>query len=155
MEFSSEVDVSPSPDGFVVYLLLDVHRGWTYIGSTGDLDRRVLQHNGVYGRAQATKQTWGHCWEVAGYASGFETRTQALSFEYRWRRSCGGAQARRLRPMERRLYGLKKLVGKADGSQKWEPSTAGKLKWHPLVPVASVSSPNQSSGLEEAENGSQ
>jgi predicted GIY-YIG superfamily endonuclease len=128
-----------APD-FVVYVLRDVLRDYTYIGSTADLDRRILQHNGVYGRAQATKQTWGHCWEVAGYMSGFRTRPQALSFEYSWRRCCRRRGAKRPRPLTARMLGLDRLLARADGTQKWEggapdaPPTP--LTWHALHPLS-------------------
>ena len=125
-------------DAFVVYVLEDPIRGWTYIGSTADLDRRILQHNGVYGRAQATKQTWGHSWIVAGFMSGFRTRPQALSFEYKWRRCC--KRARSLTPLERRMDGLKRLLQTGNGHQKWEGDGHSQLEWQPQPPLAGTES---------------
>ena len=109
---------------FVVYLLESVDVNRTYIGSTSNLNNRILEHNGVYGRGRATKQTWGHRWVLNGYVAGFTTRSKALSFEYSWRRCCSSQKAT---PIIRRYNGLLRLLNLSDMLKKWETYPETKL----------------------------
>jgi predicted GIY-YIG superfamily endonuclease len=53
----------------------------TYCGVTNDMERRLRQHNKeIQGGARTTK--YAGPWKVAATVSGFESRSQALSFEW-------------------------------------------------------------------------
>jgi predicted GIY-YIG superfamily endonuclease len=89
-----------------VYLLMSDHH--TYIGATCDPDRRLRQHNGVLkGGARATR---GKVWTRILYVSGFPTWSEALKFEWKWKR-CG-------RGINGRVRGLATLLssGKSTAS---------------------------------------
>jgi len=52
-----------------------------YTGFTGDIEKRLKQHNGVMsGGAHSTKRY--RPWTLACTVTGFESRKQALQFEY-------------------------------------------------------------------------
>jgi predicted GIY-YIG superfamily endonuclease len=89
-----------------VYLLMSNHH--TYIGATCDPDRRLRQHNGILkGGARATR---GKVWMRILYVSGFPTWSEALRFEWKWKR-CG-------RGINGRVRGLATLLssGKSTAS---------------------------------------
>lgn len=73
--------------GACVYLLRStVAPRRTYVGCTvHDVLHRVRQHNGeLCGGAAQTRR--GRPWVVVTQIVGFRTRTEALQFEYAWRR---------------------------------------------------------------------
>lgn len=79
----------------------------TYIGATINLDRRLNQHNGEQsGGAKATSTVPGGWYRVC-YVSGFQTKIQALQFEWRWKhlsKKCSG------QPLLRREKGLERTL---------------------------------------------
>ena len=72
---------------YVCYLLRARGAHLTYIGSTNDFNRRLRQHNGDLsgGAKYTTKYTNG--WEPMLIVGGFESRTQALKFEWAAKRA--------------------------------------------------------------------
>lgn len=64
------------------YLLKSTVSNRTYIGVTTNLKKRIRQHNGeICGGAKYTKSN--RPWKPILIVHGFETKNQALSFEYR------------------------------------------------------------------------
>ncbi len=65
---------------YICYMITHAYQN-TYVGITNDLPHRLNQHNGVIkGGAKATHHH--HDWTVAFYISGFETKSEVLSFEW-------------------------------------------------------------------------
>ena len=76
--------MQPTKASVPVVYLLKCNNG-TYIGATLNLDRRLRQHNGqLAGGARQTANRGP--WEVACKVTGFNTLSEALKFEYSWRR---------------------------------------------------------------------
>jgi predicted GIY-YIG superfamily endonuclease len=110
----------------VLVYLLENARGCTYVGCCNDLAKRLRQHNGelVGGAAQT------HCrgpWTVRRTISGFQTRQQALQFEYAWRRV-----HRRMRPrppytVHGRCSALQRLMGLERWSRRAPPAATVNL----------------------------
>jgi structure-specific endonuclease subunit SLX1 len=66
-----------------VYLLQEKNGNKTYVGFSKDVDRRLLQHNGVLvGGAKATR---GKQWHRICHISGFPDDRSALQFEWAWK----------------------------------------------------------------------
>lgn len=79
----------------------------TYVGATVNLDRRLNQHNGeLTGGARATSRRPAQWYRVC-YVEGFETKIQALQFEWRWkflsRKNTGSPLVRRQKGLEETL----------------------------------------------------
>jgi structure-specific endonuclease subunit SLX1 len=89
-----------------VYLLEDLRENKTYIGFSHDVEKRLLQHNGVLsGGARATK---GGCWKRICYISGFPDDRSALQFEWAWKfysKKQSGS------PLRKRMKALLELLG--------------------------------------------
>lgn len=88
-----------------VYLLATVDIPiQTYVGATIDPDRRLGQHNkGTQaGGAKATSRRPGEWYRVC-YVKGFETKHQALSFEWHWKHF---SRKQNGPPLTRRQIGL-------------------------------------------------
>ena len=86
--------------------------GFTYVGATVDLDRRLRQHNGTLaGGARATKMRVdkGESWSRVCYVKNFPSWTAALQFEWRWKQ-LARRESRRLSSMEKRRVALDKLL---------------------------------------------
>lgn len=96
-----------------VYLLATVlEPSKTYVGATIDLDRRLKQHNGeLSGGAVATSTVKGGWYRVC-YVTGFETKHDALRFEWWWKRRSAGLKGK---PLERRQKALEAMISEADG----------------------------------------
>lgn len=72
------------PGTWCVYLLLAADEKKTYVGVTNDVERRLKQHNGeIVGGAKTTKA--GRPWKLLCSVSGFQTRSEAFQFEWRWK----------------------------------------------------------------------
>jgi putative endonuclease len=70
------------PCNYVCYLLKSETSNRTYIGVTTNLKKRLRQHNGeICGGAKYTRSH--RPWKPVLCVSGFYTKNQALSFEYR------------------------------------------------------------------------
>jgi predicted GIY-YIG superfamily endonuclease len=97
---------------FYCYLLY-TDEGQTYVGATTEPDRRLRQHNKeISGGARATgiKVAQGLTWKRACYISGIPEWRSALQIEWRWKQ-LGRTQFKNIKkPIERRLYSLKKLL---------------------------------------------
>jgi len=74
--------IKPTTCNYVCYLLKSETSNRTYIGVTTNLKKRLRQHNGeICGGAKYTRSN--RPWKPVLYVSGFYTKNQALSFEYR------------------------------------------------------------------------
>ena len=89
-----------------VYLLATVNGpSKTYVGATIDVDRRLQQHNGLLaGGAYATK--------AVCYVKGFESKREALRFEWWWKRRSAKLHGS---PLERRQAALEQMISEAVG----------------------------------------
>jgi len=103
-----------------VYLLVSVPR--TYIGATCDPDRRLRQHNGAL--AGGARATAGRSWTRVLYISGFPTWSDALKFEWKWKR-CGSGVVRRITGLAELL-----LSGKSTSSSTPFASYNSPLRIH-------------------------
>ena len=69
---------------FFVYILQSLnekHPNRTYVGYTVDIGRRIRQHNGeIKGGAAYTRV--GRPYKLVCYVEGFETKSDAMSFEW-------------------------------------------------------------------------
>lgn len=91
-----------------VYLLATVEAPVrTYVGATIDPDRRLQQHNGILkGGAIATSRVPGGWYRVC-YLKGFESKREALRFEWWWKRRSVKLQGS---PLERRQKAMEAML---------------------------------------------
>lgn len=96
-----------------VYLLATViEPSKTYVGATTDVARRLKQHNGeLSGGAIATSTVPGGWYRVC-YVSGFESKREALRFEWWWKRRSAKLHGK---PLERRQKALDAMISEAEG----------------------------------------
>ena len=96
-----------------VYLLATVEPPMkTYVGATLDVDRRLMQHNGLMsGGARATSTVPGGWYRVC-YIKGFENQREALRFEWWWKRR---SQKLNGNPLERRQKAMEAMLSEAQG----------------------------------------
>lgn len=96
-----------------VYLLATVlEPSKTYVGATTDVDRRLKQHNGqLSGGAVATSTVPGGWYRVC-YVSGFESKREALRFEWWWKRRSAKLHGK---PLERRQAAMTDMISEAEG----------------------------------------
>ena len=81
-EISEISDSKPIVCNYVCYLLNSSISNRTYIGITNNLTKRLRQHNGeICGGAKYTRSF--RPWKPILIVSGFYTKNQTLSFEYR------------------------------------------------------------------------
>lgn len=122
--------------GMVVYLLLHT-RGYTYIGATVNLARRIRQHNGELsgGARRTSRMVAAGCWSCVIAVAGFQEWRDALRFEYAWRRCCKRVArgARGARDASWRTRGLHQLLCK----RQWS-STSPLAAAVPLVITAAL-----------------
>ena len=72
---------------YILKCLDENHNNLTYNGCTNNLYRRLRQHNGeIVGGAKATK---GKKWTIYALITGFETKCEALSCEWRIKHPTG------------------------------------------------------------------
>ena len=69
---------------YCVYLIISKgsKKNKSYVGYTKDLKKRIALHNSNKG----AKSTRGYYWEIL-YKKDFETRSEAMSFEYRLKKN--------------------------------------------------------------------
>jgi putative endonuclease len=69
---------------YCVYLIISKgsKKNKSYVGYTKDLNKRIALHNSNKG----AKSTRGYYWEIL-YKKDFETRSEAMSFEYRLKKN--------------------------------------------------------------------
>jgi predicted GIY-YIG superfamily endonuclease len=96
-----------------VYLLATVEPPMkTYVGATIDVDRRLMQHNGLMsGGARATSTVPGGWYRIC-YIKGFENQREALRFEWWWKRRSAKLNGT---PLERRQKAMEAMLGEAQG----------------------------------------
>lgn len=71
-----------------VYVLVSMTTQRTYVGVTNDLRRRLDQHNGMMpGGAKSTRQA--RPWRIGCTHGPFETKSEALSVEFRLKKFRG------------------------------------------------------------------
>lgn len=81
----------------------------TYIGFTNNPKRRIRQHNcEIVGGAKYTSGS-EYRWRFAAIVGGFSSRSQALSFEWHWKRARSGPLNRMA--MLKKILGNQKIVG--------------------------------------------
>lgn len=104
---SSDDDISQEKEWFV-YLLATVQAPTrTYVGATVDPDRRLKQHNGqLSGGARATSRVPGGWYRVC-FLKGFESKREALRFEWWWKRRSAKLQGN---PLERRQAAMEAMM---------------------------------------------
>ena len=84
----------------------------TYVGATVDPDRRLRQHNGqLKGGARATSRVPGGWYRVC-YIKGFESKREALRFEWWWKRRSAKLNGT---PLERRQVAMEAMLGEWPG----------------------------------------
>ena len=96
---------------FFVYCLQS-SSGDTYIGATVDVERRLRQHNCELAggaRRTGTAVAAGCTWQRICHVTGFPDWQAALQFEWRWKQ-LSRKLSPSLRPIERRIQALKKLL---------------------------------------------
>lgn len=98
---------------FFVYLLL-ASNGYTYIGATVNLNRRLDQHNKLLkGGAKATtnRVEHGETWIRAAHVKNFPTWQSALQFEWRWKQISRKMYKNKKEPsIKIKMEALKKLL---------------------------------------------
>ena len=96
-----------------VYLLATVQGpSRTYVGATVDVDRRLKQHNGALsGGARATATVPGGWYRVC-HIRGFESKREALRFEWWWKRRSAKLKGT---PLERRQAAMEAMLGEWPG----------------------------------------
>ena len=91
---------------YMVYVLANSDNNRTYVGCTNNASRRLRQHNQeIKGGAKATKCS--RTWQYMIQMQGFETKSDALSFEWHCKRKKG---SKGKKPLDRRSYNLKVLI---------------------------------------------
>ena len=110
---SSEGEVEAEEKEWYVYLLATVQPPTkTYVGATVDPDRRLRQHNGALkGGARATSRVPGGWYRVC-YLKGFESKREALRFEWWWKRRSAKLQGS---PLERRQAAMEAMMSEWPG----------------------------------------
>jgi putative endonuclease len=92
-------------EDYYCYLITAENR--TYIGMTNDLERRLLQHNGILkGGAKATRMKSGWKYRIV---VGVFNRSDASIFEYMWKQSMSG--------IDKKTERVRELL--ADNINKW------------------------------------
>ena len=104
----------PSSSHPTVYLLLDGRR--TYVGATLCLHRRLRQHNGEIGGG--ARRTSGGSWTVACKVTGFRTFSEALKFEFAWRR-----EGRRRRGTGTGVRGRRSALESLVARERWSSTS--------------------------------
>jgi structure-specific endonuclease subunit SLX1 len=89
--------------------------GFTYIGATINLDKRIRQHNKeIKGGAVATskKVNDGEIWTYYCYVENFPSYNEALKFEWKWKFISRQLQKKypKLTPREKRMLALDELL---------------------------------------------
>lgn len=112
MSSEEEPDIQEDKEWFV-YLLATVEAPTrTYVGATVDPNRRLQQHNGILsGGARATSRVPGGWYRVC-YLKGFESKREALRFEWWWKRRSAKLKGN---PLERRQAAMEAMVSEANG----------------------------------------
>jgi structure-specific endonuclease subunit SLX1 len=111
-ESESEPEVQEEKEWYV-YLLATVQPPLrTYVGATVDPNRRLRQHNGALkGGARATSRVPGGWYRVC-YLKGFESKREALRFEWWWKRRSVKLQGN---PLEKRQAAMEAMMGEWPG----------------------------------------
>jgi len=121
---------------FFVYVL-ECSDGSTYVGATIDPDHRLRQHNGdIKGGAHATtiKVKQGLIWKRICCITGFPDWVSALQFEWALKHY-SRKLPKRMNPLERRMRGLRQILGferptsKAIAYTEWPNGATPEIIW--------------------------
>lgn len=123
---------------YLCYLLKSVSQPTqTYVGVTNDLPRRLRQHNGeLSGGAKSTRRY--RPWSTVLHVEGFETRGQALQFEWAVKHTSG---KRRSLPasggcgVDGRVSKVSTLVEKTNSDNMASDESSDDSKSGPLIIV--------------------
>jgi predicted GIY-YIG superfamily endonuclease len=85
------------------YLITNIQKTRTYIGATKDFTRRLKQHNRIL--KGGAKSTSGEQWDPIILVTGFNTWSEALSFEWHWKHTKTPSKISRL---DKRINSLNK-----------------------------------------------
>jgi len=99
---------------YFVYFILSTN-GYTYIGATNNLNKRIRQHNKIIkGGAVATsnKVNNGEIWTYVCYVENFPSWNEALKFEWRWKHISRQIQKNKpfITPYDKRIEALNTLL---------------------------------------------
>ena len=94
---------------------IESSNGYTYIGATVNLDKRIRQHNKeISGGAVATSNMVekGEIWSYYCYVENFPSYNEALKFEWRWKQISRIIQKKKpfIKPREKRIEALNQLL---------------------------------------------
>jgi structure-specific endonuclease subunit SLX1 len=94
---------------------IESSNGYTYIGATVNLDKRIRQHNKeISGGAVATSNMVekGEIWCYYCYVENFPSYNEALKFEWRWKQISRAIQKKKpfMKPREKRIEALNQLL---------------------------------------------
>jgi len=94
---------------------IESSNGYTYIGATVNLDKRIRQHNKeISGGAVATSNMVekGEIWSYYCYVENFPSYNEALKFEWRWKQISRAIQKKKpfMKPREKRIEALNQLL---------------------------------------------
>ena len=94
---------------------IESSNGYTYIGATVNLDKRIRQHNKeISGGAVATTNMVekGEIWSYYCYVENFPSYNEALKFEWRWKQISRIIQKKKpfMKPREKRIEALNQLL---------------------------------------------
>ena len=94
---------------------IESSNGYTYIGATVNLDKRIRQHNKeISGGAVATSNMVekGEIWSYYCYVENFPSYNEALKFEWRWKQISRIIQKKKpfMKPREKRIEALNQLL---------------------------------------------
>jgi predicted GIY-YIG superfamily endonuclease len=114
---------------YLVYCLESKSSNLTYVGSTNDRHRRLMQHNGLKaGGSKYTANKTARPWHLGFYVKGFKNHRQALQFEYSVKHE--SRKFRSCTPHERRLKGLGATINKTKWTCNSSDSTKIPLRIH-------------------------
>jgi predicted GIY-YIG superfamily endonuclease len=94
IHFRQRITKLPEKDTLVVYMLASLpDPSVTYVGMTGNIRKRINQHNSASGGSKGTDPNRGNGpWGLFMMIVGFESRREAMSIEGKWKASIATEQ---------------------------------------------------------------
>jgi len=91
----------PPAGEYCCYMLLSLaDKRKTYIGMTGDMGKRLNQHNSSHGGSNVTSRIHLKPWAILGYVKGFTSRDELRDFEQNWQKEVERIQQQRRRNLD-------------------------------------------------------